>query len=168
MVEESKGPKRRMPEDFVSRFRSKEDLYRYLTQQGKIRHGKWILIQQIYSCHRCTGPKWASCAIFSARQSCVLSRMRSIEWKCRPIKRYQSRTCMLTRSRMSCLWSTCHQRSNSRGGCQSESSSSVYCALWGTSTWRTSLLKLINRDTQWLRMTPKSKALLYLMHGSQN
>ena len=35
MVKESKGPKRRMPEDFISRFRSKEDLYRYLTQQGK-------------------------------------------------------------------------------------------------------------------------------------
>ena len=35
MVEESKGPKRRMPEDFVSRFRSKEDLYRYMTKKGK-------------------------------------------------------------------------------------------------------------------------------------
>ena len=34
-MEESKGPKRKMPEDFISRFRSKEDLYRYLTQQGK-------------------------------------------------------------------------------------------------------------------------------------
>jgi hypothetical protein len=35
MVEESKGPKRKMPEDLISRFRSKEDLYRYLSQQGK-------------------------------------------------------------------------------------------------------------------------------------
>ena len=35
MVEESKGPKRKMPEDLTSRLRSKEDLYRYLTQQGK-------------------------------------------------------------------------------------------------------------------------------------
>ena len=34
-MEESKGPKRHLPEDFISRFRSKEDLYRYLTQQGK-------------------------------------------------------------------------------------------------------------------------------------
>ena len=36
MVEESKGPKRHMAEELTSRFRSKEDLYRYLTQQGKI------------------------------------------------------------------------------------------------------------------------------------
>ena len=35
MVEETKGPKRKMPEDLISRFRSKEDLYRYLSQQGK-------------------------------------------------------------------------------------------------------------------------------------
>ena len=35
MVEETKGPKRKMPEDFISMFRSKEDLFRYLTQQGK-------------------------------------------------------------------------------------------------------------------------------------
>ena len=35
MVEESKGPKKKMPEDLISRFRSKEDLYRYLSQQGK-------------------------------------------------------------------------------------------------------------------------------------
>ena len=34
-MEESKGSKRKMQEDFISRFRSKEDLYRYLTQQGK-------------------------------------------------------------------------------------------------------------------------------------
>jgi hypothetical protein len=35
MVEESKGPKKIKPEVLLSRFRSKEDLYRYLTQQGK-------------------------------------------------------------------------------------------------------------------------------------
>ena len=35
MVEESKGPKKYKPEELMSRFRSKEDLYRYLTQQGK-------------------------------------------------------------------------------------------------------------------------------------
>jgi hypothetical protein len=35
MVEESKGPKKVKPEVLLSRFRSKEDLYRYLTQQGK-------------------------------------------------------------------------------------------------------------------------------------
>lgn len=35
MVEESKGPKKHMAEELTSRFRSKEDLYRYLTQQGK-------------------------------------------------------------------------------------------------------------------------------------
>jgi hypothetical protein len=35
MVEESKGNKRIKPEVLLSRFRSKEDLYRYLTQQGK-------------------------------------------------------------------------------------------------------------------------------------
>ena len=35
MVKESKGPKRHMAEELTSRFRSKEDLYRYLTQQGK-------------------------------------------------------------------------------------------------------------------------------------
>ena len=35
MVEETKGPKRKMPEDLISRFRSKEDLYRYQSQQGK-------------------------------------------------------------------------------------------------------------------------------------
>ena len=35
MVEESKGTKKIKPEVLLSRFRSKEDLYRYLTQQGK-------------------------------------------------------------------------------------------------------------------------------------
>ena len=35
MVEESKGTKNKMPKYLTSRFRSKEDLYRYLTQQGK-------------------------------------------------------------------------------------------------------------------------------------
>ena len=35
MTEESKGPKKIKPEELISRFRSKEDLYRYLTQQGK-------------------------------------------------------------------------------------------------------------------------------------
>ena len=35
MVEESKGPKKVKPEELISRFRSKEDLYKYLTQQGK-------------------------------------------------------------------------------------------------------------------------------------
>ena len=38
MVEESKSHKRHKPEDLLSRFRSKEDLYRYLTQQGKCMH----------------------------------------------------------------------------------------------------------------------------------
>ena len=35
MVEESKGPKRHLPNELTNRFRSKEDLYRYLTQKGK-------------------------------------------------------------------------------------------------------------------------------------
>ena len=30
-------PKKLMAEDLLSRFRSKEDLYRYMTQQGKAR-----------------------------------------------------------------------------------------------------------------------------------
>ena len=34
MVEESKVPKKIKPEELISRFRSKEDLYKYLTQQG--------------------------------------------------------------------------------------------------------------------------------------
>lgn len=45
MVEESKGPKRRMPEDFVSRFRSKEDLYRYL--HSKVRYS--MVNESLYS-----------------------------------------------------------------------------------------------------------------------
>ena len=35
MVEESKERRKIKPEVLISRFRSKEDLYRYLTQQGK-------------------------------------------------------------------------------------------------------------------------------------
>ena len=31
MVEEHKGPKKIKPEELISRFRSKEDLYKYLT-----------------------------------------------------------------------------------------------------------------------------------------
>jgi len=31
-------PKKHMAEDLLSRFRSKEDLYRYMTQQGKACH----------------------------------------------------------------------------------------------------------------------------------
>jgi hypothetical protein len=42
MVEESKEPKRYKAEELISRFRSKEDLYRYLTQQGKSSH-MWCL-----------------------------------------------------------------------------------------------------------------------------
>ena len=40
MVEESKGTKKIKPEVLTSRFRSKEDLYRYLSQQGK-RRKQW-------------------------------------------------------------------------------------------------------------------------------
>ena len=36
IVEESKGPKKIKPEELILRFRSKENLYRYLTLQGKI------------------------------------------------------------------------------------------------------------------------------------
>ena len=36
MVEERKGPKKIKSEELISRFRSKKDLYRYLTLQGKI------------------------------------------------------------------------------------------------------------------------------------
>ena len=36
MVEESKGPEKIKPKVLLSRFRSKEDLNRYLTQQGKM------------------------------------------------------------------------------------------------------------------------------------
>ena len=36
MVEERKGAKKIKPEELISRFRSKEDLYKYLTLQGKI------------------------------------------------------------------------------------------------------------------------------------
>ncbi len=35
MVEESKGPKKINTEELISRFRSKEDLYKYLTYQGR-------------------------------------------------------------------------------------------------------------------------------------
>ena len=35
MVEEIKEPKKYKAEELISRFRSKEDLFRYLTQQGK-------------------------------------------------------------------------------------------------------------------------------------
>lgn len=45
MVEESKGPKRYKAEELISRFRSKEDLYRYLTQQGKSTF-EWCLTVQ--------------------------------------------------------------------------------------------------------------------------
>ena len=31
-------PKKHMADDLLSRFRSKEDLYRYMTQQGKASH----------------------------------------------------------------------------------------------------------------------------------
>jgi hypothetical protein len=34
-MENSKLVKRHMAEDLLARFRSKEDLYRYMTQQGK-------------------------------------------------------------------------------------------------------------------------------------
>jgi hypothetical protein len=34
-MEASKPAKRHMAEDLLGRFRSKEDLYRYMTQQGK-------------------------------------------------------------------------------------------------------------------------------------
>jgi len=45
MVEESKGPKKYKAEELISRFRSKEDLYRYLTQQGKFPSILFIALQ---------------------------------------------------------------------------------------------------------------------------
>ena len=45
MVEERKGPKKIKPEELISRFRSKEDLYKYLTQQGKILEKCSIMLQ---------------------------------------------------------------------------------------------------------------------------
>ena len=36
MAEESKTKKKKMLQELAARFRSKEDLYRYLTQQGKL------------------------------------------------------------------------------------------------------------------------------------
>jgi hypothetical protein len=43
-MKESKGPKRHLAEELTSRFRSKEDLYRYMTQQGKVRSvDDWFL-----------------------------------------------------------------------------------------------------------------------------
>ena len=44
MLEESKGPKRHMAEELTNRFRSKEDLYRYLTQQGKCHAADHLLL----------------------------------------------------------------------------------------------------------------------------
>ncbi len=44
MEESKKGSKLVLANDLVARFRSKEDIYRYLTQQGKID------IQSFYSC----------------------------------------------------------------------------------------------------------------------
>ncbi len=43
-MEESKGPKKHLAEELTSRFRSKEDFYCYMTQQGKARSIKdWFL-----------------------------------------------------------------------------------------------------------------------------
>ena len=43
-------PKRLMAEDLLGRFRSKEDLYRYMTQQGKDLHPVVTLLQSRSSC----------------------------------------------------------------------------------------------------------------------
>ena len=43
MVEERKGPKKVKPEELISRFRSKEDLYRYQTLQCK-RFTPWVIM----------------------------------------------------------------------------------------------------------------------------
>ena len=38
-------PKRMMAEELLGRFRSKEDLYRYMTQQGKCTHPNVFFLQ---------------------------------------------------------------------------------------------------------------------------
>ena len=43
MVKEKKGHKKIKPEELISSFRSKEDLYRYLTLQGKI-VTQWLIM----------------------------------------------------------------------------------------------------------------------------
>jgi len=39
------------PEELLSRFRSKEDLYRYMTVQGK-----YFIIRMTYPCSKCVPP----------------------------------------------------------------------------------------------------------------
>jgi hypothetical protein len=39
------GPKKHMAEEMIGRFRFKEDLYRYMTQQGKTCLSQLIFIQ---------------------------------------------------------------------------------------------------------------------------
>ena len=165
MVEESKGPKKRMPEDFISRFRSKEDLYRYMTQQGKLLYILWKLVKLMFSFHQCRVPRLALWGISLVRLSCVSSRMMLIIWKCLLIRRSRLRTSMWMLSKMNCLWSTFLRKNNSLEGCLSKSSSLVFCAPWGTSTWRTSSLRLTSRDTLSVTMTPRSKELRYQSHG---
>ena len=165
MVEESKGPKKRMPEDFISRFRSKEDLYRYMTQQGKLLYTLWMLVKLMFSFHRCRVPRLALWGISLVRLSCVSSRMMLIIWKCLLIRRSRLRTSMWMLSKMNCLWSTFPRKNSSLEGCLSESSSLVFCALWGTSTWRTSSLRLTKWDILSLTMIKRSKVLLSLSLG---
>lgn len=45
------GPKKHMAEEMLGRFRSKEDLYRYMTQQGKSYLPVLTSMQQMFSCH---------------------------------------------------------------------------------------------------------------------
>ena len=113
----------------------------------------------MFSFHRCRVPRLALWGISLVRLSCVSSRMMLIIWKCLLIRRSRLRTSMWMLSKMNCLWSTFPRKNSSLEGCLSESSSLVFCAPWGTSTWRTSSLRLTSRDTLSVTMTPKKQEI---------
>ena len=165
MVEESKAQKKKMPQDLASRFRSKEDLYRYLTQQGNLMLYHFCYQQWTCSFHHYMGPRSALWETSSVKQRCFSDKMRLIAWKCRATKRSRSRICMPMRWTMSCLWSTFQQRSNCLADFQRETSSSGWCALWGASIWRTLSQKLIRRGSLFQTMIQRKRVSLSPKHG---
>ena len=138
MVEESKGTKKIKPEVLISRFRSKEDLYRYLTQQGKRLKHWWLRVQWTCFSHQCMVLRWASCATFWVRASHSSNKMRSTTWRCPAIKRSPWRTSTRTRWRMNCFRSISQLRNSYRAGSLNVDSSSACCVPCEINTWGTS------------------------------
>ena len=140
-MEASKPAKRHMAEDLLSRFRSKEDLYRYMTQQGKCLNSHEMFVKWMCSSRPSRGLRSASWGTSWARRNFISNKMRWSGWRSPPTRRYRWRTCTRMPWRTLSWASTCQAKnrywmsfpSETSSRCLVHPSSQVHAGrhLWG-------------------------------------